>query len=178
MDRDHTSASASLTDWVVLGVIVEGDRHGFAVARELATDGPLGQVWTVRRPLVYRAIDHLLALEWIEPTRIEHGSQGPQRVVMRATRRGSGRLAKWLELAVEHPRDVRSELLVKFTLLARRGQPLAPLARRQLDAFATRFDAMATRDLDPESPEWPMNLWRAESSRAIERTLQAIAAAQ
>ena len=47
-----------LTDWVVLALVVEQPRHGFALARELAADGALGEVWTVPRPLVYRAIDN------------------------------------------------------------------------------------------------------------------------
>ena len=48
------STVLSLTDWVVLGVLTEEPRHGFAVAKELARDAELGQLWTVRRPLVYR----------------------------------------------------------------------------------------------------------------------------
>ena len=80
----------SLTDWIVLAVIVEDPRHGFSVARELAPDAPIGQVWTVRRPLVYRAIENLAGDGMLEASRTEPGTQGPHRTVYRATRTGQG----------------------------------------------------------------------------------------
>ena len=67
----------SLTDWVVLGVLSEEPRHGFAVAKELGRDAELGQLWTVRRPLVYRAIDHLLELVSPRPDRWNPAIRGP-----------------------------------------------------------------------------------------------------
>src|SRR5262245_29519827 len=109
---DATRALA-LNDWVVLGLLAEHEQHGFAISRELGEDGSLGRTWTVRRSLVYRAIDHLLALGLIEPVRTEDGDHGPRRTVMRPTRRGRARLRAWLQTPVEHLRDVRSELLVK-----------------------------------------------------------------
>jgi hypothetical protein len=58
----------SLNDWAVLGVIRESERHCFAVAQELGdNNGPLRQVWLVPQPLVYRSIDHLLLLCYLEP---------------------------------------------------------------------------------------------------------------
>ena len=47
----------SAAAWAVLGVVAEGPTHGFAVAAVLAPDGPLGQVWTLPRPMVYRELD-------------------------------------------------------------------------------------------------------------------------
>src|SRR3954449_6295285 len=125
----------SLTDWIVLAVIAEEPRHGFSVARELAPDAALGQVWTVRRPLVYRSLEYLAADRSIKARRTEPGTQGPHRTVYGATRAGRNRLASWLLEPVDHPRDVRSELLVKFVLRARRSEALTPLAVAQLELF-------------------------------------------
>ena len=132
----------SLTDWTVLAVIVEEPRHGFSVARELAPDAPIGQVWTVRRPLVYRALEYLAVDGSIEASRTEPGTQGPHRTVYRATRAGRARLTRWLDEPVDHPRDVRAELLAKFVLRARRGDALTPLAQRQLELFAPVTDGL------------------------------------
>jgi DNA-binding PadR family transcriptional regulator len=164
----------SLTDWVVLAVVAEAPRHGFAVARELAPDATLGEVWTVPRPLVYRAIDRLRDAGLAEPVRVEAGAQGPHRTVYRATRSGAGRVARWLDRPVEHPRDVRTELLVKLLLRARRGRPLAPLARRQLDRFAAVTGGLEQRADAAEGPERVVARWRFESIGAIRRTLEAI----
>jgi DNA-binding PadR family transcriptional regulator len=125
----------SLTDWLVLGVLCEQPQHGFAVARELAVDGELGSIWTVRRPLVYRSLDHLVDEGLVEPRAVEPGVQGPYRTVMAPTRSGRARVARWLTEPVAHPRDVRTVLLAKLAMLTRRGEPLTPLVRAQLDDF-------------------------------------------
>jgi len=166
----------SLTDWVVLAVIADEPRHGFSVARELAPDAPIGQVWTVRRPLVYRSIEYLAADGFIEATRTEPGTQGPHRTVYRVTRTGRNRLGSWLVDPVEHPREVRSELLVKFVLRARRGEPLTPLAVRQLEVFAPVTDGLTRAARKAAGADRVVARWRLESTRAITRTLEAIVA--
>jgi len=172
MDR---AAPLALNDWAVLGVLVEHERHGFAVARELAADGPLGRVWTVPRPLVYRAIDHLVALELVEPIRTEAGAQGPRRTIMRATRAGRAGLGAWLATPVAHLREVRSELLLKMTLLQRRGTSLVELAEHQLAAFRPLVDGLAMTAHGDVSAAPVADLWRAETSRSVERFLVAVA---
>jgi DNA-binding PadR family transcriptional regulator len=165
----------TLTDWVVLGVVIEEPRHGFAAARELKADEPLGRVWTVHRPLVYRAFEHLHAAGLIEPTRVEPGDQGPQRTVFRATRTGRERFGRWLDEVVEHPREARAELLAKFVFVARRREPMAPLARRQLAQFAP-VTAGLERAVDAaRGTDRLIALWRLETVRAINSTLDALA---
>lgn len=166
----------SLTDWTVLALVVAEPRHGFSVARELAPDAPLGQVWTVRRPLVYRAFEHLAQLRLIEPSRTERGDQGPNRTVYRATRTGRARIGRWLHTPVDHPRDVRTELLVKFALLANGGEPLRPLAEAQQARFAPVASGLARQAEHASGSDRVVALWRLESSRAITRTLEAVIA--
>jgi PadR family transcriptional regulator AphA len=166
----------SLTDWVVLAVIAEEPRHGFSVARELAPDAPIGQVWTVRRPLVYRSLEYLASDRSITATRTEPGTQGPNRTVYRVTRTGRTRLGNWLRQPVDHPRDVRTELLVKFVLSARRGEPLTPLARRQLELFAPVTEGLTRAARRSAGADRVVARWRLESTRAITRTLEAIVA--
>ncbi len=169
-----TPLAISLTDWVVLGVLSEEPRHGFAVAKELGRDAELGQLWTVRRPLVYRAIDHLLELGLAETRSVEPGDQGPHRTVIAPTRGGRARLRRWLEQPVEHPRDVRAVLLVKLGLLARRGEPLAPLARRQLAAFVEVNEGLGRR-ASPETPVARLAVgWRTQANEAIRRFLEQV----
>ena len=171
-----TARAMSLTDWIVLAVIAEEPRHGFSVARELAPDAPIGQVWTVRRPLVYRAIEYLAGDRLIEASRTEPGTQGPHRTVYRATRTGRARLTRWLDEPVDHPREVRAELLAKFVLRARRGEALAPLAQRQLELFGPVTDGLTRATRRAAGADRVVARWRLESTRAIARTLEAIIA--
>jgi DNA-binding PadR family transcriptional regulator len=167
-------ACLSLTDWAVLGLIAEESRHGFAIAGELSAGAPVGQVWTVRRPLVYRAMNHLEALDLITPTRTEPGNQGPQRTLFRATSRGGRLLHNWLKQPVEHQRDVRSALLVKFILLDRKKESLGPLAARQLEQFAPLIRAVGHSKANGESVQRIVALWRLESIRATIRMLKKV----
>jgi PadR family transcriptional regulator AphA len=176
MTTDETRLS--LTDWVVLGLVAEQPRHGFAVARELAPSASLGRVWTVHRPLVYRALQHLTAAGLLESVRTERGLQGPERTVLRATRIGRARLRRWLEEPVDHFRDVRVELLVKFTLLARSHKPLDLLASRQLDQFAPLVATLRQQAAEAVGADRVVAIWRAESSRAVTRTLEAVIATE
>ncbi len=161
----------TLNDWAVLGLLAEREQHGFAISRELTTDGTLGRTWTVPRSLVYRALDHLLALDLVEPVRTEDGDHGPRRTVMRPTRRGHAALRTWLRTPVAHLRDVRSELLLKLTMLERRGESVAELAEQQLEAFRPALDGLAATARRTTGPERLTDLWRVESSGSVERFL-------
>jgi DNA-binding PadR family transcriptional regulator len=97
----------SLTEHVVLALIVEAPAHGFAVSKELRPTADLGRVLTVSRPLIYRALEHLDALGLIEVAVREAGAAGPRRTAYRATARGHELTRVWLDAPVEHIRDLR-----------------------------------------------------------------------
>ena len=94
----------------------------------LGEDGVLGHVWTVPRPLVYRALQQLEHAGLVEAVGEEASARGPRRTTLRVTRRGRARLKRWLGEPVERPRDVRSMLMLKLALLHERGRrpPTAP----------------------------------------------------
>jgi hypothetical protein len=50
-----------LGEWACLGALDAGPSHGFALAEQLGPSGPIGRVWSLSRPLTYRAIDRLVA---------------------------------------------------------------------------------------------------------------------
>ena len=106
----------SAGEWAVLGVIAEGPTHGFAVAQLLAPTGPLGQIWSLPRPIVYQAIKKLLQLELITERATERSSRGPQRTILATTANGRRAVRDWLGQPVEHVREVRSLLLLKLAL--------------------------------------------------------------
>jgi PadR family transcriptional regulator AphA len=179
--RSRPSAGASdlsLTDWLVLAILCEEPRHGFAVARELAADSELGSIWTVRRPLVYRALDHLEDQRLVEPRAVEPGHQGPHRTVMAPTRSGRSRTARWLDQPVQHPRDVRTVLLAKLALRARRGAGLSSLARAQLEAFDDVRDGVEEKRRASDGIDRLTMQWRVAANEAIVRFLESVIAAE
>ncbi|MDQ1535007.1 MAG: hypothetical protein QOF28_2768 [Actinomycetota bacterium] len=161
----------SLADWVVLGVVAERPTHGWPVVRELAPDGGLGRVWTVSRPLVYRSLATLISAGLLEESGEGARERGPQRTIVRATRRGRAALRRWLEQPVDHVREVRSELLVKLALLDRAGRTSEALVERQLERLAPVFAAVSGKPTG-EGFESVLATWRREQALAVQRFLR------
>lgn len=154
-----------LGEWACLAVVVEGPTHGWAVGSLLAPGAELGRVWSLSRPLTYRALDALLADGLVEEAGTEPG-RGKPRTRLRATRRGRSAADRWLAEPVRHLRDVRTELLLKLVLLERRGRSTVPLLEAQLAASSPIIDGLTSH-----RPSDPVERWRRESARATERFL-------
>lgn len=152
----------SVTEYAVLGVLAEEPSHGFAISKELDAESEIGRVFTVRRPLVYRALDRLVEAGFAEPVATEKGD-GPQRVIYRVTRNGRRRLNTWLGQPVDHVRDLRIEFLLKLTLTTRTGRSPLGLIREQQAALSPTFDALeqpADQSVDH------VELWRRHNAVA------------
>lgn len=135
----------SITEWVVLALVVESPKHGFAVSAATGTDGELGRVWRVPRPVVYRSLTRLVEEGLVESTVTEPGERGPNRTIVAATSAGTAAVRRWLCIPVKHVRDVRSELLVKLALINRRGEDPRPLLAAQREVFAPMAIALQTK---------------------------------
>jgi DNA-binding PadR family transcriptional regulator len=165
----------SIADWVVLGLVAEGPTHGWPIVRALRADGPIGRVWTVPRPVVYRSLATLTEQGYIEAVDDATTSRGPQRTIVRATRRGRAAVRRWLETPVEHVREVRTELLVKLALLARSKQDARRLVERQIEHLAPVVGAVSPR---PKGEGFDLVLarWRREQAVAVDRFLRSLLA--
>ena len=155
----------TLTEWVVLALVAEGPTHGWAIARAMRPGGSIGDVWSCRAPLVYRAIARLVEADLVRPAGPTQG-KGPNRTLLEATAAGTEAVAAWLREPVAHVRDLRSELLVKLLLLERRGQDRAPLVRKQrrrLDELAAGLDSQADGAVGSERL---VALWRSTTTQA------------
>ena len=89
MPRSRNELTAG--EWAVLALLTEAPSHGFAVARVMAPDAEAGRVWSVRRPLVYRAAETLTRMDLVRPAGTEPSRTGPQRTVLTASRPASAR---------------------------------------------------------------------------------------
>lgn len=158
MDRRPT---LSLNEWAVLALLAEAPRHGYELAAELKQASEIGTVWTVSRPIVYRALDRLEAPELVAPRRSEPG-QGPRRTVYEATRNGREVLQRWLVIPVAHLRDLRGALLLKLVIGRRLGVDPSALVAAQRETLAPHLAALAN---DPE-PGDIVGLWRQQSALA------------
>jgi DNA-binding PadR family transcriptional regulator len=160
--RDELSAG----EWAVLALLTEQPAHGFALARAMAPDGEVGQVWAMRRPLVYRALETLEQRELIRPAGTVPSRSGPQRTIREVTPSGALAVSEWLNQPVSHVRDARSLLMLKLLFIARREQDAAMLLRAQREQFSAQADRLAAAVDESEGFDRTLLLWRFHSTTA------------
>ena len=160
-------------EWAALGVVASGPTHGYDVARALGEDGVLGHVWTVPRPLVYRALQQLEHAGLVEAVGEEASARGPRRTTLRVTRRGRARLKRWLGEPVERPRDVRSMLMLKLALLHERGDDLRPLLAAQREVMDRRVRELRAERRASGGFDRTLLAWRLEYALGVVRFLAA-----
>lgn len=155
----------------MLALVAETPRHGFAIAKLLGPDGEVGAIWTLRRPLVYRALE-ILETEGLVATRATEQDKGPRRTVLAATRAGKRAAERWLGTPVEHVRDARSELMLKLLFLERAGRDPKPLLEAQLGKLAPAEASLRRRVARADGFDRTLALWRLESTRALLRVIR------
>ena len=169
--------SLLLGEWACLGMLAVEPQHGFALAARCGPSGDIGRVWSMSRPLTYRALDKLVQREFVEQVAVEPGRAGGPRSVMAPTAAGRRALDRWLASPVAHLRDLRSELLVKLLLLEALGLPTMGLLSAQRQLVADAASALE-RSAGADGAD-AVAIWRAESAagalRVIDRLLAASA---
>ena len=167
----------SLAEWVVLCLVSEKPTHSFAIASLLAKDGSLGQVWHVQKAVAYRAVARLVQLGLITAAEKQPSNLGPARSRLEATSQGEQAGRDWLRQPVTHPRDIRSELLVKLALLERVNSDPSYLLRKQRAKLVQIADALAAEVYGATGFDRTLALWRHESVSATLRFLDGLLAA-
>ncbi len=86
----------SLSEWLVLCLVCEECRHGFAIARLLDSEGSMGRIWRVPKPVVYRGLQRLEQLGLVRSAQLQPSSFGPAKLPVDATAAGRALAADWL----------------------------------------------------------------------------------
>jgi DNA-binding PadR family transcriptional regulator len=165
---DERRRQAQLGEWACLGILHLGPAHGWAVATRLQPDGDIGRVWSLSRPLTYRALGQLVASGFVSGIGEEPGAAGPNRKLLAITPAGRAAFRAWARTPVEHLRDLRSELLLKLVLAHESGIDTSAMLTEQR-AVVNRLAVPLPADRDPVA------LWRHESSQAALRFLDRLA---
>src|SRR5262245_9756340 len=159
----------SLAEWLVLSLVCEQPVHGFALARLLSTQGDVGQIWRVPKPVIYRALQRLEELGLVKSAGQQPSAQGPARTPVAVTRQGRKLATVWLTEPAAHNRDIRSELLIKLALLDRAGSDPAPLLEAQRERLIPMARALRYRLDAATGFDRTLILWRSETVSATLR---------
>ncbi len=161
-------SETSLAESVCLALVVTGVDYGGAVADLLAPGAELGRIWSLSKPLTYRAIDALVGSGLVDRSGIAPG-RGRDRSLLQPSRTGRAATRRWLAEPVGHLRDVRTELLLKFSILERMGSPLEPLAIAQQERFAPIIASITE-----ETSADVVSIWRREHAQAVAKFLEQV----
>lgn len=165
---EHRAARPlTLAEHTCLALVAQRHAHGWAVGSALAPDGEVGRIWSLSRPLTYRALDALVERGLVRRRGASPG-HGRDRTLLAATPAGRRAVTAWLDEPVHHLRDVRTELLVKLELRRRAGLDLEPLLLAQRAASDEQLAALTRAERSGDL----VDLWRAESARAVRRFLE------
>lgn len=164
----------TLPEWAALGLLCESPRHGWAITRDLAPDGAIGQVYSCTRPLVYRALGGLRDGGLVEARGTTTSGEGPARTTLAATRRGRTAFGRWLGAPVEHVRDLRSELMLKLLFHERSCHDPAPLLRAQAALLSKAELALELQVRSLEAFDRTLVLWRLSVARAALSFVEAL----
>jgi tRNA-Thr(GGU) m(6)t(6)A37 methyltransferase TsaA len=164
----------SLPEWASLGLLCEMPRHGWAIAGELAPDGEVGRVYSCTRPLVYRALGQLREAGLVEERGTAASDEGPTRTTLAPTRRGRAAFRRWRDSAVEHVRDLRSELMLKLLFHDRAGSAPAELLGEQATLLGRGELALERQLRSATAFDRTLVLWRLSVVRAALSFVEAL----
>jgi len=156
----------SFAESVCLVLVTQKVSHGWALGTALGPDGEVGRIWTLSRPLTYRAVDGLLE-KGLVTRKGQTAGNGADRVVLAASAAGRRAAQRWLDTPIRHLRDVRTELLVKLLLRQRAGLDNGPFLVEQQACLEPLIAALSSAAPADDL----VDLWRRESAHTVHRFL-------
>jgi len=141
-------ATDTLLDYIALGLLVAGPKHGYALYQDFAE--MFAPVWQAGRSKFYATLAGLHDAGALD-VELEPQENRPPRKVYRLTGQGQAAFEAWLREPVPQPRDVRVLIPVKLRFYETLDWPGAHgLLDAQIEVCRERLAFEAHR---PESPE-------------------------
>lgn len=111
-------------EYILLGLLREEPRHGYALFQALSENPALSRIWHVKRSKVYYLLDSLTERDLIL-FRVEHHTDQPDRKVFQVTDRGRDEFLSWMVSPVASGRHVRIGFLSRLHFALREGEDYA-----------------------------------------------------
>ncbi len=168
----RTGNDLLLGEWACLGLLYSGPSHGFAIAARLKPGSDIGRIWSLTRPLTYRALEQLQIHGYIEESGEEAGLAGGNRTLLTMTKSGRAIFRTWINTPVVHLRDMRSELLLKLVLADECGIDMSAMLKTQRKDIKT-LQRNIDICLDEDSND-TVHTWRREIAEATLRFIDTL----
>jgi DNA-binding PadR family transcriptional regulator len=142
-----SQGAAEPARFALLGLLIEGPRHGYDLARFFSPGSALADIVHLSPSHLYALLGRLERDGLIVGRREEVGPHPPRRV-HELSEAGREAVLRWLDEPVDHPRDMRIDFPLKL-YLARRLDPAraASLVERQRDLFLSYVSRLDREDV-------------------------------
>ncbi|MEI8391745.1 MAG: hypothetical protein WCG40_04525 [Actinomycetes bacterium] len=169
----RTGNDLLLGEWACLGLLYSGPSHGFAIAARLKPGSDIGRIWSLTRPLTYRALEQLQIHGYVKESGEEAGLAGGNRTLLTMTKPGRAIFRTWINTPVVHLRDMRSELLLKLVLADECGIDMSTMLKTQRKNMKT-LQKNIDNSLNEDSQNDTVHTWRREIAEATLRFIDAL----
>ena len=162
-----------LGEWACLGLLYKKPTHGFAIAARLKPGSDIGRIWSLTRPLTYRALEQLQTHGYVEESGEEVGLAGGNRTLLTITKPGRAIFRTWINTPVVHLRDMRSELLLKLVLAEECGIDIADMLKTQRKNTKT-LQRNIESSINENGENDVVLVWRREIAEATLRFIDSL----
>jgi PadR family transcriptional regulator, regulatory protein AphA len=128
------------TEYAVLGLLMDGPKHGYDLARRFAPETALGEICRLEMSMLYAVLKKQEKNGHIEAELKSQGARPPKRT-FHLTAMGRANFIEWVRTPVNRLRDVQPDLLIKLYFAWQLGDDdVLALIDRQTEICNTLLD--------------------------------------
>lgn len=128
------------TEFAVLGLLLDGPKHGYELARRFSPETPLGEICRLEMSNLYAILKKQEQAGNIEAELESQGARPPKRT-FHLTDQGRAAFMEWVRAPVDRTREVRFDFLVKLYFARQLGSDdVSSLISQQLEVCRSMLD--------------------------------------
>jgi PadR family transcriptional regulator AphA len=130
------------TEYALLGLLLDGPKHGYELARRFAPETALGEICHLEMSMLYALLKKQEKVEHIEAELESQGARPPKRI-FHLTPIGRAAFMEWVRTPVGRTREIRLDFLVKLYFARQLGDDdVLALIDRQLEVCLALLDRL------------------------------------
>jgi DNA-binding PadR family transcriptional regulator len=130
------------TEYALLGLLLDGPKHGYELARRFAPETALGEICHLEMSMLYALLKKQEKVEHIEAELESQGARPPKRI-FHLTPLGRAAFMEWVRTPVGRTREIRLDFLVKLYFARLLGDDdVLALIDRQLEVCLALLDRL------------------------------------
>jgi PadR family transcriptional regulator AphA len=135
-------SDAMPTEYALLGLLLDGPKHGYELARRFSPETALGEICHLEMSMLYALLKKQEKAGHIEAELESQGARPPKRI-FHLTGLGRAAFIEWVRTPVGRARDIRLDFLVKLYFARQLGvDDVLALIDRQLEICVSLRDRL------------------------------------